>query len=75
MANNIVDRVGSKVTVWTQDGNPMEDRKLLTLDTFGVAVTGCGSERKAVFVPWCQVKYVDYPNDQCKGSPREGEVK
>lgn len=65
MANNIVDKVGSKVTVWTQDGNPMEERKLLTLDTFGIVVTGYGSEQKAVFVPWNQVKYVDYPNDQC----------
>jgi hypothetical protein len=63
MANNIVDKVGSPVTVWTQDGNPMENRTLLTLDTFGIVVTGYGSSDKAVFVPWCQVKYVDYPND------------
>jgi len=61
MANNIVDKIGSEVTVWTQDGNPMERRKLLTLDTFGIVVTGCGAPEKAVFVPWGQVKYVDYP--------------
>lgn len=61
MANNIVDKVGTEVTVWTQDGNPMENRKLLTLDTFGIVVTGYGSTDKAVFVPWIQVKYVDYP--------------
>lgn len=61
MTNNIVDKVGSEVTVWTQDGNPMENRKLLTLDTFGIVVTGYESCEKAVFVPWVQVKYVDYP--------------
>lgn len=63
MANNIVDRVGSTVTVWTQDGNPMENRKLLTLDTFGIVVTGYNDESKAVFIPWVQVKYVDYAAD------------
>ena len=61
MANNIVDKVGSQLTVWCKDGNAMENRKLLTVDTFGIVVTGYGSDEKAVFVPWNQVKYVDYP--------------
>ena len=60
MNDNIVDRIGSEVTVWTQDGNAMENRTLLTLDTFGIVVTGYGSADKCVFVPWVQVKYVDY---------------
>jgi hypothetical protein len=60
MKNNIVDRIGSQVTVWTADGNPMENRTLLTLDTFGVVVAGFNPEN-AVFVPWNQVKYIDYP--------------
>lgn len=62
MSNNIVDRIGGTVTVWTQDGNGMEKRKLLTVDTFGIVVTGFRSDVNAVFVPWCQVKYVDYSN-------------
>lgn len=62
MKNNIVDRIGSQVTVWTADGNPMMNRKLLTLDTFGIVVSGWEpNSTLAVFVPWCQVKYVDYP--------------
>lgn len=61
MEHNIVDKIGSRVNVWTADGNAMEQRELLTLDTFGIVVTGCASPEKAVFVPWCQVKYVDYP--------------
>ena len=61
MASNIVDKIGTSVSVWTQDGNFMENRTLLTLDTFGVVVTGYGDSGKAVFVPWVQVKYVDYP--------------
>lgn len=62
MTNNIVDQIGSTVTVWCNDGNGMENRKLLTIDTFGIVVTGFGGWDKAVFIPWCQVKYVDYPN-------------
>lgn len=62
MKNNIVDRIGSQVTVWTADGNPMENRVLLTLDTFGIVVSSYKPESLlAVFVPWNQVKYVDYP--------------
>jgi hypothetical protein len=59
MANNLVDQCGSKVTVWCSDGNPMENRTLLTVDTFGVVVTPYSGEH-AVFVPWCMVKYIDY---------------
>ncbi len=62
MTNNIVDQIGSTVTVWCNDGNGMENRKLLTIDTFGIVVIGYGDWEKAVFIPWCQVKYVDYPN-------------
>lgn len=62
MKANIVDRIGSQVTVYTADGNPMENRILLTLDTFGIVVSGWKPELGlAVFVPWNQVKYVDYP--------------
>lgn len=59
--NNIVDKIGSQVTVWTVDGNAMENRTLLTLDTFGIVVTGWNAADKAVFVPWVRVTYVDYP--------------
>lgn len=60
MTNNLVDKIGSDVTVWVHDGNAMENRTLLTLDTFGVVVTGWNDASKAVFVPWNQVKYIDY---------------
>lgn len=65
MNANIVDHIGSTVNVWTADGNAMENRQLLTVDTFGIVVTGfvdatTDSLSKAVFVPWIQVKYVDY---------------
>jgi hypothetical protein len=61
MTANIVDQVGSKVTVWTKDGNAMENRRLWTLDEFGVVVSAFDNDKKAVFVPWIQVKYIDYP--------------
>lgn len=61
MTNNLVDKCGSTVTVWCEDGNAMENRKLFTLDTFGVVVSGYGSEDKAVFIPWIKVKYIDFP--------------
>lgn len=62
MSDNIVDKVLSPVTVWCQDGNAMENRTLLTLDTFGIVVTRFSGD-VAVFVPWCQVKYVEYPRE------------
>lgn len=60
MNPNIVDRIGSEVTVWTTDGNSMTNRTLLTVDSFGVAVTGYNDKDLCVFVPWIHVKYVDY---------------
>lgn len=63
MTANIVDHCGSKVTVWCEDGNAMENRTLLTLDSFGLVVTGYQDDDKYVFVPWCKVKYVDYSRD------------
>ncbi len=59
MSNNLVDQCGNNVTVWCSDGNAMENRTLLTLDTFGVVVTACSGSH-AVFVPWQMVKYIDY---------------
>ncbi|WP_340397791.1 hypothetical protein NST50_05260 [Paenibacillus sp. FSL E2-0202] len=65
MANaNIVDRIGSKVTVWTKDGNAAENRKLHTVDEFGIVVSNFTG--KLMFVPWAQVKYVDYEDDSLK---------
>lgn len=64
MTNNLVDKVGSYVTVWCADGNAMENRTLFTLDTFGVVVSGYLSNETAVFVPWNQVKYIDYPANE-----------
>ncbi len=58
---NIVDRIGSKVTLWTKDGNAAENRQLHTVDEFGIVVTN--QHGKLMFVPWCQVKYVDYTDD------------
>lgn len=58
---NIVDRIGSNVTLWTKDGNAAENRKLHTVDEFGIVVTN--QHGKLMFVPWCQIKYVDYPDD------------
>jgi hypothetical protein len=59
--NNVVDQIGSKVTVSTKDGNEMENRTLLTLDEFGVVVTSWNDAELAVFVPWNRVKYIVYP--------------
>ncbi|WP_342440006.1 hypothetical protein NSS79_15370 [Paenibacillus sp. FSL L8-0436] len=62
MANaNIVDRIGSTVTIWTKDGNAAENRKLHTVDEFGIVVSN--QHGKLMFVPWVQVKYVDYHDD------------
>ena len=60
LANNLVDQCGSEVTVWCSDGNPMKNRTLLTVDTFGVVVMDY-SKAHAVFVPWVMIKYIDYP--------------
>jgi hypothetical protein len=64
MAKNIIDQIGGKVTVWTKDGNNMENRTLHTLDEFGVVVSAWNDDKKCVFVPWCQVKYVDYVSER-----------
>ena len=69
MSNNLVDQCGSKVTVWCSDGNAMENRTLLTLDTLGIVVTPCSGEH-AVFVPWVMVKYIDY---KAYGNKEENE--
>lgn len=61
---NIVDRINTKVNVWTKDGNFMEGRLLATVDEFGIVVTGWNDDDKLVFVPWVQVKYVDYPRGE-----------
>ncbi|MNI61241.1 hypothetical protein D3C73_1165020 [compost metagenome] len=58
---NIVDRIGSRVTLWTKDGNAAENRQLHTVDEFGIVLSN--QHGKLMFVPWCQVKYVDYPDD------------
>lgn len=55
---NIVDHIGSKVTVYTKDGNVAENRTLHTVDEFGLVIDSFKGNR--VFIPWIQVKYVDY---------------
>lgn len=60
MNANIVDHIGSKVTVWCKDGNCAEDRILHTVDEFGLVISHYSKEDTLVFVPWAQVKYVDY---------------
>ncbi|KAF6569083.1 BC1881 family protein [Paenibacillus sp. EKM206P] len=57
---NIVDHIGSKVTVWTKDGNAAEKRTLHTVDEFGVVISNQYGQQ--TFIPWIQVKYIDYPN-------------
>ncbi|WP_025684558.1 BC1881 family protein [Paenibacillus maysiensis] len=62
MANaNIVDHIGGKVTVWTKDGNAAENRTLHTVDDFGVVISN--QHGKQTFIPWGQVKYIDYPQE------------
>lgn len=58
MNPNIVDHIGSKVTVWTKDGNAAENRTLHTVDEFGVVISNY--QGKQTFIPWIQVKYIDY---------------
>ncbi|WP_405154768.1 BC1881 family protein [Paenibacillus sp. FSL K6-0108] len=55
---NIVDHIGSKVTVFTKDGNAAENRQLHTVDEFGIVISN--QYGKQTFIPWIQVKYVDY---------------
>lgn len=63
MANaNIVDHIGSKVTVWTKDGNAAENRQLHTVDEFGVVISNFVG--KLTFIPWVQVKYIDYEDSK-----------
>ncbi len=60
---NLVNHIGNKVTVWTVDGNGMENRTLLTADELGIVVSprdgAKDKDSKVVFVPWNRVKYVD----------------
>ncbi|OMF05252.1 hypothetical protein BK129_14795 [Paenibacillus amylolyticus] len=58
---NIVDHIGSKVTVFTKDGNVAENRKLHTVDEFGIVISN--QHGKRTFIPWVQVKYVDYADE------------
>lgn len=58
MNPNIVDHIGSEVTVWTKDGNAAENRRLHTVDEFGVVISNY--QGKQTFIPWIQVKYIDY---------------
>ncbi|MGG1673533.1 BC1881 family protein [Paenibacillus sp. NRS-1783] len=57
---NIVDHIGSIVTVWTKCGNIAEHPVLRRADDFGVVISYKGGEH--VFIPWEQVEYIDYPN-------------
>lgn len=59
MNANIIDHIGSKVTVWTKDGNAAENRVLFTVDEFGIVIENF-NHQKQVFIPWLQVKYIDY---------------
>lgn len=68
MANaNVVDHIGSKVTVWTKDGNAAENRQLHTVDEFGIVISSYTG--KQTFIPWCQVKYVDYEDETGQSIP------
>lgn len=58
---NLVDHIGSLVTVWTKDGNAAEKRLLHTADEFGVVI--CNYEGKQTFIPWIQIKYIDYADE------------
>lgn len=57
MTTNIVNHIGNKVTVWHKTGNAMEQRTLLTVDDYGIAVTGYTGH--TIYVPWMQINYVD----------------
>lgn len=59
---NIVDHIGSEVTVFTKDGNAAENRQLHTVDEFGIVISN--QYGKQTFIPWIQVKYVDYVEEQ-----------
>ncbi|MDK8193761.1 hypothetical protein QP794_27135 [Paenibacillus sp. UMB7766-LJ446] len=59
---NIVDHIGSKVTVFTKDGNAAENRQLYTVDEFGIVISN--QHGNQTFIPWIQVKYVDYVEEQ-----------
>lgn len=59
---NLVDHIGSLVTVWTKDGNAAEKRLLHTADEFGVVI--CNYEGKQTFIPWIQIKYIDYVSEE-----------
>lgn len=63
MANNLVEYIGKPITVWTPDGNSMERRELITIDTHGIVVSAYKNRRGPhdVFVPWQRVMYIDLP--------------
>jgi hypothetical protein len=60
MNSNLVDRIGSEVTIWCKDGNCMGNRTLFTLDSYGIVVSGWNDKDLCVFVPWIHVNYIDY---------------
>ncbi len=59
---NLIDHIGNQVTVWTKEGNSLSARTLITADEMGIVVNpwvGAKNQNKEVFIPWCNVKYVD----------------
>lgn len=60
MTNNIVDHIGNRVTVWHKTGNSLSQRKLLTVDEFGVTILSeYNAIIKPVFIHWSQINYID----------------
>ncbi|WP_017814456.1 hypothetical protein [Paenibacillus shenyangensis] len=72
MNANIVDHIGSKVTVWTKDGNAAENRQLHTVDEFGIVISN--QDKKRTFIPWCQIKYIDYADENAVKRQPVGEI-
>lgn len=59
---DLIDHIGNQVTVWTEEGNSLSARTLITADEMGIVVSpwvGDANQNKEVFIPWCKVKYVD----------------
>lgn len=69
---NLVDHIGSLVTVWTKDGNAAEKRLLHTVDEFGIVISN--QDAKRTFIPWCQVKYVDYADENAVEHQPDREI-
>lgn len=68
---NLVDRIGTPVTVWTLEGNSMEMRTLVTVDEMGVVVSqpktpNAPPSTHDIFVPWNRIKYIDLPKPTLK---------